>query len=709
MVNPSARLCFAAVMLAAVVTTPRAAGPVFWTMATAADFIQGRSEGAVVSLDGAVLAGPALTARLTTSPAQVWSLAAAADGTLWAGTGGDGRLVRIRPGQPEETVFDAEEHSIFAVAAAGERVYAASSPDGRVYRLDAAGKAQPFFDPSEKYIWALTVDTTGRIWIGAGQPAVIYRVDADGSNPLTYKPPAEHVVSLAIDASGRVLAGTESPGRLYRFDSPDRPYVMFDSDLTELRAITAAADGTVYAAAIARGDASTTESQSTSVSLTVAEPAAPGATPAAPPARRSVLFRIDTTGGWEPLWETPDLIYDLAAQADGSVLAATGPQGRVYRIDQRREVLLYSGVDAKHAVRFAAVSPGAAPAALATANPGRVLTFGTAPQSPATYLSPVRDAKAPASWGQIRWEGAGTIRLFTRAGNTNEPDDSWSAWSPAYTRAAGEAVTSPRARYLQWKAELVSTASAPARLESVTVGYLPRNSRPVVSAVTVHPPGVVFQRPFVSDDGAIAGLDDAVAAARRAPGDTGQPAPAPGRRMLQRALQTFQWKAEDADDDQLTFSVEIRREGAREWQVLRSGLTDPIYVWDTTSSPDGRYELRVVASDAASNTADRVLTGERLGELVQVDNTAPALTLTVARDTAGVRIGVRATDAWSPIQKVEYSINGGTWQVVYPVDGLSDSLDERYEVVAPAGTDPARVVIRAVDTHQNVATRSGGQ
>jgi hypothetical protein len=377
--------------------------------------------------------------------------------------------------------------------------------------------------------------------------------------------------------------------------------------MTELRAIVAAADGRVYAAAVARGDAPATADQSTSVSITVAEPPAPGAAPTPPPAKRSALYRIEASGTWESIWETGDLIYDLATLADGAVLAATGPAGRLYRVEPSREVRLYSGVDAKQITRFAAANaPGAPPVAFATANPGRVVAMGGGVQSPATYLSAVRDTTSVATWGVLRWEATGGVRLFTRSGNTAEPDDSWSDWSAAYTRAAGEPVASPAARYLQWKAELAGAASAPARLDAVTVAYLPRNNRPVVSEITVHPPGVVFQRPFANEEGAIAGLDDATAEARRPPGETDRPAPSPGRRMFQKGLQTLMWKAADSDNDRLTYTIEYRRENDTAWQVLRGDLSDPIYVWDTTSAADGRYLVRVLASDAAADRRQRV-------------------------------------------------------------------------------------------------------
>lgn len=709
MLSRPLRSCLALALLAGLTAPIQASGPTFWTVATAADFVAGRSEGVFVSLDGALSAGPPLTSRLSSTPAQVWSLAAGADGVIWAGTGGDGRLIRLRPGQPEETVFDADEHSIFAIATIGDSVYAASSPDGRVYRLDAAGVARPFFDPAEKYIWALAADAGGRLWVAVGNPAAIYRVDANGAGQLVYKPPADHVVTLVQDAAGRMLAGTESPGRLYRFDANDRPFALLDPGMTELRAVAVAPGGVVYAAAVARGDASTSADQSTSVSITVAEPPAPGATPPAPPAKRSALYRIDASGTWESIWETPDLIYDLAALADGAVLAATGPAGRLYRIEPSREVLLYSGVDAKQITRFAAVRAGGpSPSAFATANPGRVVAIGTGVQSPSRYLSAIRDTRTVATWGLVRWDASGSVRLSTRSGNTAEPDDSWSPWSDAYNRGAGELITSPAARYLQWRAELTAGPSVPPRLESVTVAYLARNQRPVVSEVTVHPPGVVFQRPFANEEGAVAGLDPAVADARRPPGDGAPPTPPPGRRMFQKGLQTIMWKAEDADDVRLTYTLEYRPDGASGWQVLRQDLADPIYVWDTTAVADGRYVVRVSASDAPMNPADRALTGDRISDPIQIDNTPPVVTMETRPEGTGVVVTVRVVDAQSPIQKVEYSIGGGTWQVAYPVDGLADSPDERFLIRVPTAADAARLIVRATDLLQNVTSKAAG-
>src|SRR5437870_13916732 len=86
----------------------RASGPTFWVVGTTAELLKGTSDGVLIDRNGTITAGPKLTNLLGTTPAQIWCLAAGSDGTLWAGTGGDGRVIRVRSNQREETVFDAD-------------------------------------------------------------------------------------------------------------------------------------------------------------------------------------------------------------------------------------------------------------------------------------------------------------------------------------------------------------------------------------------------------------------------------------------------------------------------------------------------------------------------------------------------------------------------------------------------------------------------
>src|SRR4029079_3596904 len=203
--------------------------------------------------------------------------------------------------------------------------------------------------------------------------------------------------------------------------------------------------------------------------------------------------------------------------------------------------------------------------------------------------------------------------IFTRTGNAATPDATWSPWSKAYTVANGEKIVSPNARYLQWKAVLKQDAV----LTSVTTAYLPRNLRPVVTSIAVHPPGRVFQRPFSTGELEIAGFEDNTSDGRNPQqtqtGSTGSSAPPPralGRKIYQKGLQTFVWKAEDDNEDRLQYDVLYRREGETAWKSLKRGLWDPIVVWDTDSVPAGTSYTKVAPPDAPSNSPATALVGE---------------------------------------------------------------------------------------------------
>ena len=114
-------------------------------------------------------------------------------------------------------------------------------------------------------------------------------------------------------------------------------------------------------------------------------------------------------------------------------------------------------------------------------------------------------------------------------------------------------------------------------------------------------------------------------------------------------------------------------------------------MWDTTSVADGRYVVRVVASDAPSNAADRALTGERDSEPIVVDNTPPVITTEIVRARAARR-GSSCACATRRARFRSWSISlaGGPWQLVYPADGLADSPEERYEIPLATDADAAR-------------------
>jgi hypothetical protein len=323
----------------------------------------------------------------------------------------------------------------------------------------------------------------------------------------------------------------------------------------------------------------------------------------------------------------------------------------------------------------------------------------------------VHDAQMIATWGTISWRGTATggnkIELFSRAGNTETPDDTWSPWSAAYANGLGSAITSPKARYLQWRAVLTGKGNGPV-LTSVTAAYLQRNLRPQVRSITVHPPGIVFQKPFTTGDPELAGFDDQstperklAAAASQQPGNSS----ALGRRTYQKGLQTLVWKADDENDDDLVYDVLFRREGEAAWKTLRKSTSDTILVWDTTTVPNGTYFVKIVASDAPSNPSGTALAGELDSVAFEVDNTAPTITVGTVRVERGrTIIPFDVKDDHSPVQHVEFSQDGQRWRGVFPVDGIADSREEHYELVVDGELGERGLTLRASDSMNNVET-----
>ena len=732
------RSLIAAALFGAAAASAYASLPTFWQVSNENDFLQGEVENLSVDAYGRLTLGPASSVVHESSAPFLWTMVAAADGSFFVGSGNEGQVHRVDANGTSSLFFDADELEVHAIAPApGGGIYAATSPDGKIYRVEAAGKGAVFFDPSDKYIWSLAVDAAGNVFAGTGDKGVIYKIAPNGTGTPFYNTKATHVMTLAFDRQGRLLAGTESPGRVFQLDAAGKPFVLLDSPYNEIHAIRVDPRGNIYAAAVtgrgtpAAAPAATPEppaaqpiaSVSTEVlSITIAADASAAPAPTTPQPPRGTqglgtgaLYRIMPDGVSDLVWQLrEDVPYDIAFDGDNAVFVATGNEGKIYRLaGDPMQPTLVTRAAVQQVTSLLADRGGRV--LFATSNPGKVFRLAAERAQRGTYLSDIRDAQSAATWGAIKWQGvvpAGTmLQVSTRSGNTRTADETWSDWSTPYTDPSGSPIVSPRARYLQWRAVLTGARDQAPVLNSVIAAYLPRNARPRVTTITIHPPGTVFQRPFPTGEPELAGFEgetpDRRAAIATANAATTNAGPALGRRTYQRGLLSFVWRAEDDNRDDLIYEVRYRREGDTEWKPLRTGLRDAIFVWDTTSVPNGRYVVQVSASDLPTNSPDAALTGSMESTTFEIDNTPPAVTVTGARrDGARAVIAFDVRDADSSVQKVEYSLDGDRWQTVYPKDGIADSRFEQFEL--PLEGDAARgVIIRATDALNNVTSARG--
>jgi hypothetical protein len=713
-------------LLMAVAQQCFAGQPVIWETGSRAELLKGDARGISISDTGVLTLAPNVTEVFNTEQAFVWSSAIDNRGNVYLGTGHDGKIFRVGPDGRASLLYDATELDITALVIARDgSIYAGSSPDGKVYRISADGRAETFFDPGDKYIWSLAILNDGSLAVGTGDSGKLYRVRTAGAKPessLLLSTNQTHVMSLAVTAQGDLVAGTDPGGLVLRISPEGKAFALFDASLREIHALAPAADGSIYALALS-DSAATNRQQSTTVP--VPQSSDSGGTPATsvtitaidesgnpiqsapPPARsrtdisnaRSAVFRIMPDGVTDVVWSSPSVTAFAIAPAlePGSVLVGTADKGRIYSVtnDGRDTLLLQSteGQISSFLVRSDQVYA-------ASSNQGKLFRFGRIPVAEGTYESSIRDAKLTASWGRVWWRGVGNVELQTRSGNGERPDTTWSEWSGAYRNADGTQVTSPRARFIQWRATLRSAGTgATAWMEDATLAYLPRNVAPEVLSVTSLPFGVGLQ------PGAQIQVDPNIESSGLDPSLFGAVAQVPPRRIFQRGARSFQWQAEDRNGDTLEYSIYYRALNETTFRLLKDKLRDNFFTIDGATLADGRYIFKVVASDAPDNPAGAALTGERLSEPVDIDNTPPVVRV-AAGQTGATGVAFDVDDATAKIRRADFSVDGGPWTPLFPDDGIADSGHERYSVSLPIPRGQHTVSLRAFDTSGNVGTLS---
>jgi sugar lactone lactonase YvrE len=701
-----------------------------WVETDYADFEKGVLKNLSLRSDGRLTLAPRFEELFDSASAYLWALARDSKGNLYAGGGPGAKLYRISPGGEKKTLAEFQALEIHAVAIdSKDRLFVGTSPDGKVYRVSPDGKSEVFYDPKAKYIWALAFNAAGDLFVATGDEGRIHRVSPDGKGSVFFNNEETHVRSMVFDSRGNLIAGTEPNGLILRVSPAGEGFVLYEMAKREITAVATGKDGSIYAAGVGSKQApapapgpplpmpaqpSASAGAAVNVGgphMTAPPPASMGTGGAPHVTGGSDLYRIHPDGYPEKVWSHQhDIIYSIGFDASGRPLIGTGNKGYIYRIESQSlwNVLLNA---APTQVTALLTEPGGRLYA-ATGNVGKVYTIGPGLEREASIESDVFDASMFSRWGRLSFKGAaagGRIAIETRSGNLDRPQKNWSPWSGAITSEEGAHVTSPPARFFQWRATLTldpadKTGRSP-ELDSVELAYLPRNVAPAVEEIESTPPNYKFPAPpAVLGNPQTLNLPPLGKSARTVPPalDSGStPAMQYAKGMI-----GGRWSATDDNGDSLIYRVEIRGVKETEWKLLKDKVKERYLSWDSTAFADGEYRLRVIASDLPSHAPEDALTGELESEVFVIDNTPPRITGLGATRT-GKRIEVRwhAADALSVITKAEYSLDGGEWTLVDPVTKLSDSKELDYTLALEnAAPGEHTIAVRAQDEFDNQAT-----
>lgn len=675
----------------------------------------------------------------------VWDMATRNDGKdLVLATGPDGKLLGVNSEGEVTELLDTAQANILCLAQDPDgRVYAGTDTDGLVYRLEADGSSYVVYDAAEPEIGAILVAEDGKVYFGTadaeqarpgrmaeaaaaetGRPAP----EGDGSalDVIPIEPPAE-------------VPGDPEPTPMQDAPAENRPAAAAPDEPAS--APEAASDAMPEAAAEmeAPPEVEAPESEDPGDVATPAETAGPpapaqydalreevrkrllaarksGAMAAAPGSARptrngkpaatsggaagggekvgNAVYRLDDQGFVAEVFRESVMVLKLVELPDGRLLIGTGSEGQLYRLDPAAgETTVLNDLEPEQLLAIALGNN--ATIVVGGANPAAILSLTDSPAESGTYTSAALDATHISLWGVFQVTAAfsapsASMTVETRSGNVADPDiAAWSQWSEAQTITPDAdadslqpfevKVASPPARFIQYRLTLFPgnrPHSSNVSVGRVELAYVTPNLRPSIASLTAAYPD-------------FAGVDQPVSPAM-----------------------SINWEATDDNADRLLFAVEYqpaRGTASSTWLTLGEDLAEPSLDWDTRKVPDGRYRLRITASDRLDNPGGMAMTARRLADPVLIDNTPPQvkdLTVDVAGRTA--TISGTAVDEFSPIQSIAYSLDDAERpEPVLPDDLIYDSTSEAWSAtlldLSPGGH---AITVRILDARGNATYTS---
>ncbi|MBI1370864.1 MAG: hypothetical protein GC162_19700 [Planctomycetes bacterium] len=633
---------------------------------------------------------------------------------MFIATGASGQVLAVDVDKKEPKpiiALDCEQDNVLCLGSDGAgRIYAGTDGDGLVYRLTPMNKGEKYdafviYDAPEPEIGALLVLPDGTVYAGTadaaqarpgrleeasteqkGHPEKLTKEPTEPKLPNIPPKPEPKPGDKPHPAEPNKAQAPAAPGSEVAEAKPQAPAKPTPEQYNELRDAVAARleearkSGRISMQAGSRsGPSGATVARLRNAAAGGGSTRRPGA---APTKEGNAIYRISADGFVREVFRESVMILRIV-KADDTLLVATGNEGQLYRVSPDvGEVTILADLEPQQVPALFDLGKGEF--LVGTANPGRIMKLTDAYAPAGTLTSITLDAKQISLWGNLQVMAStpkGTsVEIQTRSGNVGDPDaGSWSPWSDPQkidpTGASYFKLLSPSARFLQYRLTLNSDGKASPSVISVALRYLMPNLPPTINSIKAE----------YAQNNSRGGPEGA------------EPQP--------KSVLKVDWEASDANADKLTYTLEAKPFATDAPYITIADKIDAnSFDWDTRTMPDGRYTLRITASDAADNIPDQALSSSRRSDPVTVDNTPPDVgELAVKTDGKTATVSLKASDALSPIAEVRYALDSEKdWHLVLPEDLIYDSTLESV-VVKMADLAPGRhvVTVRVADTQGN--------
>ena len=225
-----------ALLLSAALALPAAAvGTSNWSHTNEADWKEGTFDNVVATNLGDLKLSRAVKTLLEQDPrvSAVNALAMAPDGTVYAGTGPRGVLLRVK-GDAVEEVAKIDDAQIFSVlvGAKGDVLLGTGGERGRVLRINKAGGApvEVFKAEGVQYVWSIRQTGDGNLYAATGPAGQLFEIKPDGASRVLLDTDENNLLSLISDGKDLLYAGTDPNGLVYRVNrKTGESFILYDA------------------------------------------------------------------------------------------------------------------------------------------------------------------------------------------------------------------------------------------------------------------------------------------------------------------------------------------------------------------------------------------------------------------------------------------------------------------------------------------------
>ncbi len=211
-----------------------------WRQEGPGAFAKAHRDGIVVSDNGRVRLGQALSPFGALGVERVWDLARTREGILLAATGDSGKVMgrEAKAGATWNVVYDSTDSQVLSlVVTPGGISYAGTGPNGQVINLTDPKHPGSRPDPKVQYIWDLACDAEGNLLAATGPSGQLWKRSTDGKWTLLYDSKSSHLLCLAIGPDGSIYSGSDGEGLIYRVARDGKATIIFDAPQSEIRTL----------------------------------------------------------------------------------------------------------------------------------------------------------------------------------------------------------------------------------------------------------------------------------------------------------------------------------------------------------------------------------------------------------------------------------------------------------------------------------------